>query len=107
MVFGDGTQTRDYVYVEDVVAANVAALTCKPQIFNIGTGKETSVNDLISMLSRIAKQKVAYEHGSERPGEVARNVLDCSRASAEINWQPRFNLEQGMQKTFEYFQKVS
>ncbi len=107
IIFGDGTQTRDYVYVADVVAANVAALSCKSQILNIGTAKETSVNDLIHMLMRITDQKFAYEHGPERPGEVQRNVLDCSKAFTTIRWQPQISLEQGMQRTFEYFQKVS
>ncbi|KPK71822.1 UDP-glucose 4-epimerase [candidate division WOR_3 bacterium SM23_60] len=107
VIFGDGTQTRDYVYVSDVVAANVAALNHASQTLNIGTGKETSVNDLIHMLERVTKQKVAYEHGPERPGEVSRNVVDCSHARATIDWQPQVTLEQGMQETFDYFKKIS
>jgi len=106
-IFGDGKQTRDYVYVSDVVAANIAALDHASHVLNIGTSKETSVNDLIHMLERVTKQKVAYEHGTERPGEVSRNVVDCSRASAAIDWQPHVTLEQGMQETFDYFKKIS
>lgn len=107
VIFGDGKQTRDYVYVGDVVAANIAALDCEPQIFNIGTAKETSVNDLIHMLMHVTNQKFTYEYGPERPGEVLRNVLNCSRAFTTIRWQPQVSLEQGMQRTFEYFQKIS
>jgi UDP-glucose 4-epimerase len=106
-IFGDGTQTRDYVYVSDVVTANVAALNHTSQTLNIGTGKETSVNDLIRMLERVTEQTVAYKYGPARPGEVSRNVVDCSRASAAIDWQPCVTLEQGMQKTFDYFKKIS
>ena len=61
-VFGSGDQLRDYVYVGDVVAANILALTCGSNIFNIGTGVETSVNDLIETFSSVLGQKVAHEH---------------------------------------------
>jgi UDP-glucose 4-epimerase len=106
-VFGDGRQIRDYVYVGDVVDANVSALNCNPNIFNIGTGVETSVNDLIDVFSSILKQDVAHEHVAPRPGEVFRNVLDYKKASSEIGWQPKIELKAGMLKTFEYFKEIS
>jgi UDP-glucose 4-epimerase len=106
MVFGDGKQVRDYVYVGDVVEANTSALECKPNIFNIGTGVETSVNGLIDVFSSILKKDILHEHVAPRPGEVFRNVLDYSKAHAEIGWQPKIQLRTGILKTFEYFKAI-
>jgi len=107
LVYGDGKQVRDYVYVGDVVEANILALNCDSNIFNIGTSIETSVNDLVDIFSSILKKEVAHEHVEPRPGEVFRNVVDFSRAHAEINWQPKVKLRDGILKTFEYFKKIS
>ncbi len=106
VVFGDGTQTRDYVFVDDVVRANRTALTCASNIFNIGTGLETSVNQLIELLSGIARTEIEHEHDAPRAGEVQRNVLDTSRAAKHLNWTPQIQLAQGMEKTFDYFSRV-
>jgi UDP-glucose 4-epimerase len=105
-VYGDGKQVRDYVYVDDVVAANIKALECGPDIFNIGTGIETSVNDLIHIFSTILKKEIQHNHVEPRPGEVFRNVLDYGRACSEIGWQPRTALKDGILKTFEYFKEI-
>lgn len=106
-VFGDGKQIRDYVFISDVVAANIAALDCKSDVFNIGTGIETSVNDLIDILSKTAEKNIVHEHDKARPGDVLRNVLNNDRARSAINWHPEVSLEQGIKRTFEYFQKIS
>lgn len=105
-VFGDGKQVRDYVYVGDVVEANNRALECEPNIFNIGTGVETSVNDLIDVFSSILNKEILHEHVAPRPGEVFRNVLDFSKARSEIGWQPKVELTAGILKTFEYFKEI-
>jgi UDP-glucose 4-epimerase len=105
-VFGDGKQVRDYVYVGDVVEANISALNCKPDVFNIGTGVETSVNDLIDAFSSILKKDILHEHVAPRPGEVFRNVLDYSKASSKIGWQPKMQLKAGILKTFEHFKEI-
>lgn len=106
-IFGDGKQTRDYVYVGDVVTANTAALDCKADIFNIGTGIETKVNDLVDILTDITNHDILHEHDDPRSGEVLRNVLDNGKAISIIKWQPEISLKQGIRKTFEYFQKIS
>ncbi len=105
-VFGSGDQVRDYVYVGDVVEANVLALTCESNVFNIGTGLETSVNDLIETFASILGKKVAHQHVAPRPGEVFRNVLDCTKAHSQIRWQPKTRLKEGILKTFEHFKKI-
>ncbi len=103
IVFGDGNQTRDYIYVDDVVKANCACLEIVSDVLNIGTGIETSVNDLITILSDIAKKPVAHEYGSARPGEIFRNVLDFSKAQSTLDWEPEIILDHGIKKTFDYF----
>ncbi len=107
VVFGDGNQTRDYVYVNDVVNANIEALECKSAILNIGTGIETSVNDLINILSDITTKNVDHEHDAPRSGDVFRNIVDTSRAATTIYWMPKTILKQGIKKTFDYFKKIS
>ena len=87
LVFGDGSQTRDYVYVGDVVAANLAALGYggAHAIFNVGTATETSVLDLLAECQRAAGTDVAPEHRPARLGELARSALDPSLAAARAS----------------------
>ena len=107
IINGDGEQTRDYVYVEDVAAANLAALE-REEItggVNIATGIETSVNDLYARLVRAAGTDVAPVHGPPRPGEQRRSCLDASRAAEALGWRPRFALAEGLARTFESFKR--
>jgi UDP-glucose 4-epimerase len=93
-VFGDGTQTRDYVYVGDVVAGFLAAANSDAAgALNIGTGVETSVLELVAALGAEAR------HAPARAGEVARSCLDVSRAAEELGWHPRVPLSDGLQQT--------
>jgi UDP-glucose 4-epimerase len=107
IIYGDGDQTRDYVFVSDVVEANLLALKSTPSIVNIGTGIETSVNDLIDVFSSILGRETEHRHVDPRPGEVRRSVLDYQKASAEIGWQPAVALKDGIIRTLEHFQKIS
>lgn len=104
-IYGDGSQTRDYVFVGDVVRANVAALSAKVSgiAINIGTGIETSVNDLYSNLASIADFPTAAEHGPARPGEQKRSVISPARAERELGWRPVTALRDGLAETFKYF----
>ncbi|UCF71067.1 MAG: NAD-dependent epimerase/dehydratase family protein [candidate division WOR-3 bacterium] len=106
-IFGDGKQTRDYVYVDDVVQANLLALKSGSDVFNIGTGIETSVNDLVNIFSDLLGRDVKHSHIDPRPGEVLRNALDMRRVFSQVHWQPRMGIRDGIAKTFEYFKKVS
>lgn len=100
---GDGNQTRDYVYVDDVVMANLLALKCKSDTFNIGTGIETSVNSLIEILKEVVKRDIPFEHRPAIPGEVKRNVIDYTKAREILDWKPTFSLREGMKRTYNYF----
>jgi UDP-glucose 4-epimerase len=99
IIFGDGLQTRDYVYVGDVVAANVAAAESNSDgAFNIGTGKETSVLDIVEVLSAHG-EGFGADHAPERPGEVRQIYLDTSRAEGELGWKAQVGLEEGLDRT--------
>ena len=97
---GDGGQTRDYVYVADVVAAVVAAIGHEGGTFNVGTGVETSVVELFETLRRVAGVDVAAEHAPARPGEARRSVVDPTRAAQELGWRPAHALEEGLRATW-------
>ncbi len=103
-VNGDGSQTRDYVYVADVVAANLLALNSdKLGIYNVGTGVETSVNDLASRLKQAADVDIELNYGPAKAGEQQRSCLDYSLIKTELGWQPTVQLAAGLEKTVEWF----
>ncbi len=106
-IFGDGTQTRDYVYVGDVVRAVVAAAKSSASgiALNIGTGIETDVNDLYSTLAGIADFPTRAEHAAARPGEQKRSVISPGRAERELGWRPEKKLADGLEETFKYFKQ--
>jgi UDP-glucose 4-epimerase len=99
VIFGDGEQTRDFVYVDDVVAANLSALG-RSGVYNVGTGVETSVNDLYAACVRVAGVSVEPEQKPERPGEIQRSVVDPSLAGRELGWEPATPLEVGLAETW-------
>ncbi|MEK6274654.1 MAG: NAD-dependent epimerase/dehydratase family protein [Actinomycetota bacterium] len=100
-IFGDGSQTRDYVYVADVVRATLAAAEQDGGVFNVGTGRETSVVELYEVCRRVAgKEDVDAAFAPPRPGELQRSVLNISRAVDELGWRPEHNLEDGLRETW-------
>lgn len=110
-VFGDGEQTRDYVYVKDVADATLRAATCvvpragrlDERAFNIGTGIETSVNDLARTLLRVAGSHAGIEYAPPRAGELQRSVLAVAKSATALGWRPAVTLEQGLAETFQWF----
>jgi UDP-glucose 4-epimerase len=107
IVNGDGEQTRDYVYVGDVADAVARAVTphAGDGVANIGTGAETTVNELYRRLARLAGVSRAAEHAPPRPGEQRRSVLDASRAKALLGWTAVTPLDDGLRQTLAWFQK--
>ena len=100
-IFGDGNQERDFVYVGDVVEAVLAATGKDGGTFNVGTGQETSVNELFEACRRVAGTDTDAEHAAPRAGDVLRSVLDVSRAEAELAWRPRTPLAEGLRLTWD------
>jgi UDP-glucose 4-epimerase len=102
-VFGDGAQTRDYVYVGDVARASLAAAGRDGSVYNVGTGRETSVVELLELCQRIAGTSFDATFMPPRPGEIQRSVVDPSRAVDELGWRPEHSLEEGLRETYEFF----
>lgn len=104
IINGDGNQTRDYVFVEDVVKANVLTLNSQSaDIYNVGTTVETSVNDLFSKLNSIAGNKAIEKHGPAPKGEQARSVITSEKLFQKFNWKPSVKIDEGLRKTFDSF----
>jgi UDP-glucose 4-epimerase len=104
-IFGDGRQTRDYVYVGDVVTATLAAQG-HAGVFNVGTGTETSVLDLAEACQSAAGVSVETEHAAARPGELQRSVLDPGRAEGELGFRAQTSLENGLAATWEFIREA-
>jgi UDP-glucose 4-epimerase len=102
-IFGDGLQTRDYVYVDDVVAATLGALARDSGVFNVGTGSETSVVELFQACRRVSGSEVEPEYAPPRLGELQRSVLDVTLAGRELGWEPRHALDDGLRATWSWF----
>ena len=104
-IYGTGVQTRDYVYVGDVVNAIIAALKSNASglAMNIGTGIETTVNQLYSTLAAISEFTTLPAYEPARPGEQMRSVISPARAAEVLGWRPETNLEVGLAETFKYF----
>lgn len=110
-VFGDGEQTRDYVYAGDVARANYLAATCvlppkgrlDARAFNIGTGIETSVNTLAETLRTVSGATAPLEYAPARAGELARSALQTTKARDVLGWAPEISLAEGLTRTFRFF----
>lgn len=108
LINGNGEQTRDYVYVNDVVEANILALKAEvSSIYNIGTGVETPVNYIFNELNRLSGTGFEENHGPAKKGEQIRSVLSYEKAKNELGWLPKVNIDEGLKRTFEYFKNRS
>jgi UDP-glucose 4-epimerase len=104
-VFGDGRQTRDYVYVGDVVAATLAAQG-HAGVFNVGTGQETSVLELAEACQRVTGTTVDLQHEPARPGEIQRSVLDPKLAERELGFRAATPLAEGLAATWKFISRA-
>jgi UDP-glucose 4-epimerase len=107
VINGDGTQTRDYVHVQDVVRANLAAVDGPAGIYNIGTGIETDVNALYRMLAEATGVTVAAEHGPAKPGEQRRSCLETEAARERLGWSASITFGDGVRSTVDYFRTAN
>jgi UDP-glucose 4-epimerase len=100
-IFGDGTQTRDFIHVDDVVAAFLAAAAAGSGVYNIGTGVETSVTELHRLCVEAAGVEREPRYAPSRPGDLQRSVLDVRRAASELRWRPETPLDAGLARTWD------
>ncbi len=106
IVNGNGRQTRDFVYVEDVVEANLAVMGQDTQgTYNVGTGEETSINDVLRILVGHTNSTCKELHGPAKHGEQVRSVIDASKIRQELSWEPRTELSEGLKRTIDYFRE--
>jgi UDP-glucose 4-epimerase len=107
VINGSGEQERDFVYVGDIAEANIQAMERGDgQIYNIGWGVGTSINEIFAKLKEITAYEKEAVHGAPKLGEVFRIYLDAEKAKQELGWMPRVGLDEGMRRTVEYFRNA-
>jgi UDP-glucose 4-epimerase len=107
IINGNGRQTRDFICVDDVVEANLAALNKTARgIYNVGTGRETNINDLFRMLATLCNASIREVHGPGKKGEQLRIALDSSRLHRELDWEPKVSLQDGLARTVDYYRRM-
>jgi UDP-glucose 4-epimerase len=109
VVYNDGTMIRDYIYIQDAIDATMALLEIRTdeKVFNVGSGIGTSINELISTMSAVTGKQVLPEYRTTDTRYVQRIVLDISKIRKETGWQPKINLEEGLQKTWDWLNKTT
>jgi UDP-glucose 4-epimerase len=106
VIYGDGGQTRDFVYVGDVISANLLALDyAGTGCFNVGTGIETSINEVFDVLNELLGGAYERKHADAKAGEQRRSVLDCQLITREMGWQPTLSFAEGMAHTLDWFRQ--
>ena len=105
IVYGDGSQTRDFVYVGDLCQAILLALDeeASSDIYQVGTGMQTSVNELISTIESVLGRDLPRKHLPTRRGEVERTYLDISKARTLLGYSPQFSLKEGLESTYRWY----
>ncbi|HLB94646.1 MAG TPA: NAD-dependent epimerase/dehydratase family protein, partial [Nitrospiria bacterium] len=107
IINGNGKQTRDYIAVSDVVEAHMAVLNSGVEgTFNVGTEKETSVNQLFRYLVELTGSNVKEVYGPEKRGEQTRSLLDSGKLKKVADWEPRLGLREGLEQTVAYFRQI-
>ena len=106
IINGNGRQTRDFVFVDDVVEANLSVMGQQIEgTYNVGTGQETSINDLFRILVEQIGSTCKELHGPAKQGEQARSVIDSTKLRHELSWEPRVELPEGLKRTVSYFRE--
>jgi len=108
VIYGDGNQSRDFIYVQDVVRANLLAATAKGvggQVMNIGTGRSVVINQLWKTICALSGQNLEPEYAPGRPGDIVESVADIGSAKALLGFEPEISFEKGLESTFEWYRK--
>ena len=108
VIYGDGNQSRDFIYVQDVVRANLLAASAKVargQIMNIGSGNSVVINQLWKAICVLSGQNLEPEYVPQRPGDIIESVAGIESAKALISFEPEISFEKGLASTFEWYRK--
>ncbi|SHG53268.1 NAD-dependent epimerase/dehydratase family protein [Ornithinibacillus halophilus] len=104
-VYGDGTQTRDFVFVKDIADACVRMVDCKDSCtLNVGSGKETSLNELVYLLSNELNGNMIVNYRNKREGDITRSCLQNNAIYEKVGWKPKYSMKTGLKKTFSFFE---
>jgi nucleoside-diphosphate-sugar epimerase len=104
VVYGDGSQSRSFTYVADVVRATIEAMgsAAPGRVYNVGGGDEASLAEAIALLERIASRKASVAFAERSPGDVRRTKADTSRIRGDLGWEPAVSIEEGLRAQWEY-----
>jgi UDP-glucose 4-epimerase len=106
VVYGDGEQTRDFTFIDDIVQANVrAAESTATGVFNTAGGKRITVNDLATTIMKLCKKKLEISYEAARPGDIMHSLADSSKAQASFGYTPRYDITKGLRETIPWYQK--
>jgi UDP-glucose 4-epimerase len=105
-IYGDGTQTRDFIFVKDVVKANILAATSKEVfgIFNVANGNAITINEIVNLIIKITNSKSAVIYHDKRPGDIKDSLASISDTKEKLKFNPQINLKEGLAKTIKYFE---
>ncbi|HTQ39940.1 MAG TPA: SDR family oxidoreductase [Pirellulales bacterium] len=110
-IFGDGKQSRDFVFVADVVQANLRAAEAEAEqvsgrVFNVATGRRVTLLDLIAQLNKLLGTSVKPKHDKERPGDVRESLADISEARKHLHYEPKVDFEEGLRRSIDYYRSL-
>jgi UDP-glucose 4-epimerase len=106
-IFGDGNATRNFIYIEDVIDANMNALySGSNEVFNIGTGKATSIKELFYLMKEIMDVNIEVEYSNERDEDIRHSYFSIDKAKEKLKWIPKYTLEEGLYKTMNYYKEL-
>jgi len=108
IIYGDGRQTRDFTYIDDAVKANLLVMekNCSGEVFNIGGGTRTEVNEVMILLERLLRKKVVVRHINPQEGDMRDTLADIAKARTLLNYNPSFDLEEGLKREIEWLREV-
>lgn len=106
-IFGDGNQTRDFIYIKDIVCANILALTQgNNEILNISTNTATTVTELYEIMKQVFNSNISSIYGEVREGDILHSYLDNRKSNEKLNWIPKYNLKDGIIETVKYYSEI-
>jgi len=107
LIYGDGKQTRDFTYVDDIIEANIVSLSKgkEGEIYNIGGGNQLILKNVFSLLKQICQKKIQLQYGKKQKGDVLHTFADIKKACVDLDYSPKVRLDEGLQKEWKWIQR--